>query len=363
MPNQIVEDVDNVDAEAKRFKSPVRSSEEGWKFDANPTYCEAVFSEEWKAHKPDAYHEYRKDWEEVPRNKIELKFPIHLDIETTTWCNLKCPFCERTELLAASRMDGNTMMSREEYKDIIDQATAAGVRSIKLSFLGEPLLHKDVIWQVQYAKEKGVIDVTMNSNSTALTEKIGRELLEAGLDGFYVSLDAVNPRLYEQQRVGASLGKVIDNVYRFITLRNQIRPSCQVRIGMIMYDDPKWRAQFEAMKVIWDGVADSVAYLYYVAPLADMAQDYPKIDGFHCPQPFQRMFLRANGNVIICCFDGSDSTVVGNWRQMPLSDIWNGKIYRTLRQLHACGQYEKVDMCRKCYVPMTHKLTDTEQAK
>ena len=46
------------------------------------------------------------------------------------------------------------LITREDYSSIIDQGTAHGVRSIKLNYLGEPMAHKDVVWQVEHAKEK-----------------------------------------------------------------------------------------------------------------------------------------------------------------------------------------------------------------
>ena len=39
------------------------------------------------------------------------------------------------------------------------------MRSIKMNYLGEPLAHRDVAWQVAYAKKKDVLDVMMNSNA------------------------------------------------------------------------------------------------------------------------------------------------------------------------------------------------------
>ena len=45
---------------------------------------------------------------------------------------------------------------------------------------------------------------------------------------------------------------------------------------------------------------------------------YSEVKGYHCAQPFQRMFLKFNGNVTICCVDDKDETIVGNWREENL---------------------------------------------
>ncbi len=322
-------------------------------FDANATYSEVVFSNAWQEHRPESYHQYRRDWQEVPASKTELDFPLNLDIETTTRCNLLCPMCPRTLLVEKGEFNDFGFLTREEYKSIIDQGSRHGVRSVKLNYLGEPLLHKDVAWQVAYAKEKGILDVLMNSNGTALTAKVGRGLLEAGIDGLFLSFDAVNPADYERQRVGTTMGRVIDNLYSFIKLRNEIRPGCQVRVSMVMYDDPKWHEQFEALQVMWKGLVDAVGYGYYVERDHGVNGDYPEVPGFHCAQPYHRMFLKNNGNVTICCFDDKDEVIVGNWRQQKLHEIWNGEAYRAIRRLHAEGRYYEMAICRKCYLPVS----------
>ena len=40
--------------------------------------------------------EYRRKWEENPRHLNPGDFPLHIDIEVTSVCNLKCPFCATT---------------------------------------------------------------------------------------------------------------------------------------------------------------------------------------------------------------------------------------------------------------------------
>lgn len=329
------------------------SSEEPYDFDANETYHEIVYSDEWKTLRTKSYHDYREQWDEVPRNKTILPFPIHLDIETTNICNLRCPMCPRTVLLANDEFSTLGNITQDEYRKMIDEGVKHGLKSIKLNYLGEPMAHPDVVWQVAYAKEKGVVDVMMNSNGTLLTDKMAKDLLAAGLDNLFISFDAVNPADYEVQRIGTTIGKVIDNVYNFIKLRNERKPDCQVRVSMVMYKEPKWMEQFEAMKVMWKGLVDAIGYGYYVERDRNQQGEYPEVPGFHCAQPFQRMFLKYNGNATICCVDDKDETIVGNWREESLHDIWNGPAYKEIRELHGSGCYFKMEMCRKCYLPVS----------
>ena len=39
------------------------------------------------------FKEYRKKWKEWPENFYTGDFPLHLDIEASSVCNLSCEFC------------------------------------------------------------------------------------------------------------------------------------------------------------------------------------------------------------------------------------------------------------------------------
>ncbi len=322
--------------------------------DLSADYKEYVFSQEWRAHRPPEYAEYRRLWDDVPRNKTELDFPINVDIETTDVCNLKCPMCPRTFMDNEGTIE-NRMMTREEYASIIDQSVAHGAKAVKLNYNGEPLAHKDAIWQVRYAKEKGILDVIMNTNATLLRKDVVEALLYAGIDGVFVSQDALSPELFEQQRVGTTIGKVIDNLYTFVRLRNEKRPGCQIRVSMVMYNQPKWIEQFEGLRIMWQNLVDALGYSPVVDYEAFANQTFPEVKGWWCSQPFQRMVLKVNGNVTVCCPDTWDNLVVGNWRKEKLYDIWHGEKFSEIRRKHREGRYHEIDLCAKCTYPLLEK--------
>ena len=336
---------------AQHIEMELPEVEKIYKFNPNETFKEIVFSKKWLENKSSDYFDYRTQWNDVPRDKLETPFPIHLDIETTNICNLQCPMCPRTILLAEGSFSDLGFVTMEEYADIIDQGVKNNVKSIKLNYLGEPLAHPDVVWQIKYAKDKGILDVMLNTNASLLSKEMSENLLKAGLDNLFISFDAVDPEDYLVQRTGTTIGKVIDNIYNFSIIRKNIRPECQLRLSMVMYKDPKWMSQFEAMRIMWERHVDSLGYGYYVDRDIFSQKYYPLKDGFFCAQPFQRMFLKFNGNVTICCVDDKDETIVGNWKSQSLQNIWLGSTYKEIRKKHASGNYYDIEMCRKCYLP------------
>jgi len=317
---------------------------------------EIIYSKAWEKDRGEEYFEYRRNWSKYPNERIVSSFPLHLDIETTDLCNLKCPMCSRTIMDESDEgIIKSKYISKEDYINIIDQATQHGVKSIKLQYLGEPLIHKDIIFQVQYAKKKGVIDVMLNTNAVLLTKEMSKNILEAGLDKLFISFDAVSPKLYEQQRVGTSMGKVIDNIYNFIKLRDELSPRTFVRLSMVMYEGDVWKKQFEAMKIMWDGLVDALGYGIFNERDKYKKIEFEKVDGFVCEQLFQRMFLKCNGNVTVCCTDEHDSFDIGNWRETPLVELWNSEKYQTIRKNHINNNYDKYETCRRCFLPDVYK--------
>jgi MoaA/NifB/PqqE/SkfB family radical SAM enzyme len=49
--------------------------------------CNKTFRKEYK--------EYRKKWKEYPEKRIVGEFPLHVDVESTNACNLRCVMCTR----------------------------------------------------------------------------------------------------------------------------------------------------------------------------------------------------------------------------------------------------------------------------
>ncbi|MDR2443884.1 MAG: hypothetical protein LBE31_10250, partial [Deltaproteobacteria bacterium] len=67
----------------------------------SPTYYELAAPPQldWRVHRPPQYQIYRKQWEERGSQGEAGDFPLHLDIDPTNRCNLRCRMCPRTYYL------------------------------------------------------------------------------------------------------------------------------------------------------------------------------------------------------------------------------------------------------------------------
>jgi len=149
---------------------------------------------------------------------IKLHQPItHLKkiyIEPTNKCNLACRTCMRNmwdEPLG--------QMEKSTFEKIVDSVKALpSPPSIMFGCLGEPLMHPDIIEMITRMKELGS-RVELITNGTLLSEEISLQLVKAGLNKLWVSIDGAKPESYSDIRLGAMLNDVIENVKRLRDLR------------------------------------------------------------------------------------------------------------------------------------------------
>ena len=66
-----------------------------------------------------------------------------------------------------------------------------------------------------------------------------------------------------------------------------------------------------------------------------------------CSDLWQRMTIRANGDVMACC-NLAYKLKVGNIKEKSIHDIWHGREMNRLRELHLQGRYNEIPLCRSC---------------
>ena len=295
----------------------------------------------------DKFHEYRRMWKENPGKFIVGKFPLHLDIESVSVCNLKCPFCATTYKRWGN--DKHGYMDYALYKKIIDEGVENGLCAIKLSLRGEPLLHPDLVRMVEYAKEKGVMDVYFNTNAVLLTEEKFERLIDTRLDRISISIEGFKKETYEKFRVGARFERLFDNVSKLITIRNRKKTlSPQIRIQTVLLDELK--DDFVEYVNFWKNFADEVSYLD-AREETNESKESGKVASWACPFLWQRMTILWDGTLLPCLMHGIhdfSSMQLGNVADCSIGDQWNGEKERQFRELHKTGKSHNIQACLQC---------------
>ena len=328
----------------------------------SPTYYELSAPPEldWRPFRGPEYMEYRRQWDERSTKREASSFPLHLDIDPTNRCNLACSMCPRTYYISEGETGWNPeglagFMDFAFYEKIIEEGASKGLKSVKLNFLGEPLLHPRLVEMVALAASHGLW-VMINTNATLLNKDNSAALLKAGLTDIFFSFDSPYPEEYEKVRVGARYHNVLANIKTFMKVKDSLqKKEVQTRASMVLPEQTAPETletiKKDYTKLFRDlGVAEIGFGLPSVVGL-DYEKAYGLFPGFVCPDLFRRMFIFWDGPVGPCCGDWERRLIMGQAKTESLADIWNGPAYQKLRQAHVEGCYEAISACRICSVP------------
>ena len=170
---------------------------------------------------------------DLDANTLRFHRPVthlaKLYVEPTNWCNIDCTTCMRNNWDVATGF-----MSAATFERVVDGLAALPAPpTVMFSGIGEPLSHGRIATMIAAVKARGC-RAELITNGTLLTEKRSRELIAAGLDLLWVSIDGARPESYADVRLGAELPLVLQNLRRFRRLRRPShRPVPQIGIAFV----------------------------------------------------------------------------------------------------------------------------------
>jgi|ETN01SMinimDraft_4_1059930.scaffolds.fasta_scaffold04160_4 radical SAM protein with 4Fe4S-binding SPASM domain len=287
------------------------------------------------------YKEYRRRWYENPKTHTVGEFPIHLDLEGTPSCNLKCVFCYQSfDPLEKG------FMEMDLFKKCIDEGVEKGLCSIKLQYRGETLLHPKVVEMVQYAKDKGVLEVMFNTNGMLLTEELSRKLINAGIDKIIFSIEGTDAETYEKLRIGAKWETVLNNIKALKRVKEELGSEKPITRAQ-MVATPELKDKVDEYAEFWSQYVDNIGIDEYLDYRQDMST--PTISKeFACPQFWQRLIVFWDGTIIPCCEERHGKLAVGNAKTESISDVWKGPKMQKLREKHLSGESHTIPSCATC---------------
>jgi len=251
---------------------------------------------------------YRLKWNLYPRFHYVSSFPLHIDIEVTNKCNLRCTMCvQQSE-------EGRKNQGEIDFDMVcrILESIGGRVYSLKFNWRGEPLLYRRLPELIAKAKDSGISEIQINTNGLLLTKKLSRNLIEAGLDRIIFSIDGHSPETYEKIRVGGSYRVLLDNVHGFLKERKLQNTSFPiVRVQMCVGEDNI--QEKENFIKHWLSFGTQVGIIGKQDRTHRVDLESCKIKKVVCKQPWQRLTISWDGRVFSCCGD--------HWEKSPLWKI------------------------------------------
>jgi radical SAM protein with 4Fe4S-binding SPASM domain len=282
-------------------------------------------------------------------------FPSQINVDVTMFCNLACIHCPY-ETITKLKGKGRQNLSVELHRKLIDEVAGVGAghcRFLRYTGDGEPLLHPNLAEMIADASARTGLPINVTTNGMLLTEERTRALLDAGVTVFDVSIDAHSQEVYGEVRVKGDLALTHECTHRLIAMARTAGGKAKVMVSFVRQPlneheagafEAYWKkagADFVVMRnrhSCGGNVPDMTEALWRGAPAKRAA----------CLYPWERMVLKADGELTYCPADWRHIASIGNYRDTTIADIWTGEAMQALREAHVGGDFSRHDFCGKC---------------
>ncbi len=135
--------------------------------------------------------------------------PERLNIELTTYCNLKCIMCRGSQEYAKENKSYRHL-KLEEFVSILDGIDLSRLKILNLAGNAESLLNPDILPILSLCRDKRII-VELITNGMHLTSDISRQILGCCSE-IHISFGGSNKVTFESIRQGANFEQVCKNI-------------------------------------------------------------------------------------------------------------------------------------------------------
>ena len=257
---------------------------------------------------PDLYrlmtYNINKIYSEIVNSiKYKDKYFFHsVSLEISSYCNRKCHYCPNKD-----HETPKEFMSWDIFKHSVEELKNINYTGIfQYHLFNEPLYDERLVELVKYTSLHlpKVIQVLI-SNGDLLTIDKAKELEEAGINKFVVTVHDLNPKKNLER---------LKPIKKFLKYKMRLQTTNQLyltnRGGEINIDNEKRKANYKK-----------------------------------CPD-IRTLIITRNGDVILCCQDYFRKYVMGNIMEKNILDIWNS--YKDIREKLLKDNVAELPICKIC---------------
>jgi len=297
-------------------------------------------------------------------DKLPLSLPFSIYLEPTNKCNFLCKSCPLSFDDYRDIIGYSGDMDFALYKKIIFDIKKLGkLISLKFYMEGEPLLNKNLIKMMQFAREQDIAErFELTTNASLLSEEIVKQLIDVKLDYLRISIYSVNQERHEKvTNSKIDINKIYANVKKAREIKD--KSASQYPFIYVKMLDTFDEAENQKFKNIYAEIADEVmiekpmnwndyenrdllgAYYGEKKPEAERTfTNYKDV----CPFPFYSCVINCDGTITICCVDWNKKTMIGDLKKNSFDEIWNGEVANEFRKMHLKREKYKNPSCKNC---------------
>ncbi len=280
-------------------------------------------------------------------------YPMMLVLSFVFPCNAKCPHCPYTNSDIRKEYADMPFMPAETFRKIADESGPHGA-FLRISGGGEPMLHPEAVELFLYAKARGC-RVGLITNGSKFDADNSRALIEAGIDMIEFSVDASTAEGYAVARAGLEWDTLLTNVRRMIQLRKAGNSTTKIVASAVHQAgvDIDEVERFWVEDIGVDYVIKRKFLTWGINTNLDGARSgdpgaYLDTEVEPCPFLFERLNIDTRGNIMVCGYDISANTEMGNCNSQNISEIWHGPGFEWYRGMHLKGKGKDIPLCAGC---------------
>ncbi len=301
--------------------------------------------------------------------------PYYYFVDPCNVCNLRCPLCP-TGNGQIERQRG--MLKYDDYNVILEKIAPYAVE-VSLHNWGEPLLNKQIFDIIEATSQRGIA-TNMSSNLSIEKDRIGEQLIEAGLEYLIVSLDGMTQDVYSRYRQRGDIELVFHNLKSILDARKRLgkkKPVIEWQFLVFKHNEHEIAAaQAMAEKLGVDrfrlrspGFPLGDYKLAEKAAQVEAEQSWMPVDptywelhpgtlrkqGYLWDEPcyylYRSMTVNPGGGVAACCIVYKDRQDFGNLLHDDLDTIWNNPQYQRSRALFGKNPADRAGtVCDGCFL-------------
>lgn len=288
--------------------------------------------------------------------RLKVDFPSQVIADATEICNLSCIHCPHSEFKKSKHYEAR-YLDIELHHKMVEEVRDYGqgnTQYIRYTSNGEPLIHPKIYDMLDYAVKNSGVFITLTTNGTILNEKRIEKLLASGLNLIDISIDAFTSETYAKVRINGNLEITRKNVLKLLKIKQRTRATTYIAVSFV--EQPQNMRESRDFEYYWkDQGVDHVIIRRLHSAAGGVLKTADSMRAEHltgvrrpCLYPWERILLNPRGDLAFCPNDWIHGSVIANYRNTTIREIWQGEFYRKLREAHLTNNFSGYPFCGQC---------------
>ena len=296
----------------------------------------------------------------LARNPKVPNMPVHIMVELTNYCNLRCPVCPTgTKVLKRKPQNIDVGLYAKFMDDMSDYLLTSSLWG-----WGESLLHPEFEEILRLSFNRGVNIILSTNGQNLNDEKIINAILRYPPAHLIVALDGITDETLSVYRQGAKLKPALEGVKGIATWRKNGVPKLDMRYIVMSHNEHEYpelstfarNNKFDNLTIRTLSVIDSEGGIEAHSHLKPKGEKYAaykydgakrvEYDGYICDSALHLPAIFSDGTLLLCCQDYDGQVKYGDLNKSSFKELWFSERAAKMRKVVLSDN--KYKFCYNC---------------